>query len=1005
MAASMAHECEEKADWKIAVPVDDISPCIEGSICIGGEGKRHQIYAIQNGTEYVYIYENMTRKGILHLPDQCRCMCVYVSRDAVGDEHLVCGLRDGRIIQQNLQLFKDDTKSKKKKKKKDKHKSKEKPQTAVLHHQGSHEDIFGGLLEPADARPSCSHGPPPTIEEDGLSENVVILGDSHVLLNEPNIQDLIFVKGRLVTCSKCTVGWTLSVYRPEVKGQLGDTMISHHAVGKQGLEFQKSPSFRTFLPESGMESSSHHGDRTINQSGATHCLGEPIGFEAEGSGKRKKPQLFCVVSKSMCEKEDITKTTPGRSMILEDSLYNQLFGTDFNFLDTPIILISLPDGHIYFSPLRTLGITQVSRPKQVRTGSNWFGLNTSLFYVLDQPAATIHGFNTRVSLEAGQENRNTDTTLHVCDCVCIVGQYGKVVQITENNTTNQKETLKFSESHVKGPVQTICRTRTPHNLLYSTGKEIYSLSLSEASQKGSAREVQGCNASSSFVLGIGKIRAMAVVGRASKDSSFANPFVALTEDGSVLKLHPPTDGTHGNKHPPITAAAAGKRMQELLQAINSISERTGELAKLGETQDHILLEMSQACHVAGVLLSDHNSAKSSTIFAADVHCEIRNDGNACSLELLCQLTNHSKWSLSHGWSLVVSVNANPDWTKLEEDTRHHVTKSLPLVNFRPIQTVQLIFPLHHGNTMLAMPVDVQCFFHFSPEECMHSILPEKTNLKTETHFKVGECGILIPLMQQKVIDILSVLRPLSDHRHAAQGVAPYQTVRNRGCDWLASALESAASLRPSANRMGCTSSEKTGGSGSASVCISISNDVTSMILQHRKDGAYNSECNTQEQILRWLLEDNRLATHPTNPLRLLTLDAKVVTFEVKVQSSGSERREGAVKDGSKASRQGDEMVEIVITAPDCLTLCQLQLAVNRKIKMVLESVGKSRGISTSQDGLQKQLRKVQALQRKLQSLQDNMILHDCYDNQCSHNQVGTPTLELYQQMRSQLTFM
>ena len=62
MAASMSAECEEKPESKIVVTLDDICPSLDGSICISGEGRRHQICAIQNGTEFVYIYENAIRK-------------------------------------------------------------------------------------------------------------------------------------------------------------------------------------------------------------------------------------------------------------------------------------------------------------------------------------------------------------------------------------------------------------------------------------------------------------------------------------------------------------------------------------------------------------------------------------------------------------------------------------------------------------------------------------------------------------------------------------------------------------------------------------------------------------------------------------------------------------------------------------------------------------------------------------------------------------------------------
>ena len=300
--------------------------------------------------------------------------------------------------------------------------------------------------------------------------------------------------------------------------------------------------------------------------------------------------------------------------------------------------------------------------------------------------------------------------------------------------------------------------------------------------------------------------------------------MALTTSGKVLKLHPPTNNPHRNTSSPITAAAAGKRMHESLQAINNISTRSFELAHFGETQDHILQEMSQACHLACSLLSDHNSLQISGMFSIDVQCIFRNDGTMCNMELLCKLTNHSQWILSHGWSFTVCVDASPDWTKVDEDIKYRVTKSVPLVNFKPIKTVELIFPLQHGEISLSLPVDVQCFLHFSPKECIVSLLPEK-NLNNKSHIDLGEKVISLPIMKPIVINLLTVLRPNQEDR---------QTARYRGSDWLASALQNAASPRPSANETTCSVSGNT--NKLVSVCMKLSSTVSAMILEHKNYG-------------------------------------------------------------------------------------------------------------------------------------------------------------------------
>ncbi len=88
---------------------------------------------------------------------------------------------------------------------------------------------------------------------------------------------------------------------------------------------------------------------------------------------------------------------------------------------------------------------------------------------------------------------------------------------------------------------------------------------------------------------------------------------------------------------------------------------------------------------------------------------------------------------------------------------------------------------------------------------------------------------------------------------------------------------------------------------------------------------YTLGCSRQEQVLNWLLEDNKFTTQSTNPISLRTRDGKVVTFEVK----GQQRRQSGAGRGSEIG----EAVKVVVKAPDYPTLTQLQQAVNQRIKV------------------------------------------------------------------------
>ncbi|XP_033635303.1 Fanconi anemia core complex-associated protein 100-like isoform X2 [Asterias rubens] len=919
------------------------------------------------------------KECIVHLPSNCRCMCV--SRDPQGEEHLIFCLKDGRILKQSVQSFTEETRSKKKKKKKDKHKGQDRLMEVVadpLPKGGDgdcpprNQDIFGDLL--SEANPSSSAAQPMDIIQDEFIAKVVVLGDDHVIFIEPNVQDVMFVNGCLIFCAECTSGWTISLYYQRangqhVKGLSQPNGTTSHDASTKHFEFDKSPAFKTLLPgrqidvKSQGSSSFFNSERPIRHTGETSIEDEPNVHE--------KPQLFCVISQSMSGNSFATLS---KTLTIDDGLYNTLFGSETNLLGTPVILTSLPDGHIYQSPLRP---SNRSNPYPAR--SNTFSLRTSLFFVSDQPVAFIHGLRA-VPNETEQNNSASS-------CMCILGRYGRVVCIAESSHDDQPK--KFTESFIHGPVQTACKTRTHQEIMYSTGKEIYCLSLSNSKKSDSSTTKDTFSCSS--VIGVAEIRALAELGRPKTDVNGSSQLVALTVSGNVLKVNLRPVGSRGNTiQPIITAAAAGKRVQESLQAINNISSRSHELAKLSHAQDQILPEMSKAFHLSSMLLSECKVSGSSGMFTLDAKCAFRNNGMMCDTELLCKVTNHSQWSLSHGWALTVSMETASEWTQVAEGAKYNMTKSVQLVDFQPNQTVEVILPLLNREVCISLPVNVQTFLHFSPREYISSLLPEK-NMKVESHTNLEESGILLPLNKPRVIDLMTVLRPVQDDAAGVQGngavTRQCQTTTNSGSDWLDSALQDTARLRHSTYQG--ARSTRDADDKSVDVCITLRSDVTTMILEKRK----NHGNSRQVQVLRWLLEDNTFTTQSTNPLSLRTPDGKVVTFEVK----GQQQRQGTADGGSEIR----EAVEVVVRAPDYPTLTQLQLAVNQRIKVLLESEGSQVGINTTQKQLQNELGKVQILRKNLQSLQDAVIR----DQLSSTQWHAKSTLELYQQLRTRLTFM
>ena len=151
-----------------------------------------------------------------------------------------------------------------------------------------------------------------------------------------------------------------------------------------------------------------------------------------------------------------------RSCVVDAKLFQELFGEDARLLESPILLISTPDGAVFSLPLKC-----VSRKREL-----------CLVCHLKEPVVDIISFSEDAGVSSGTRSR-----------VIFVGSRGRVVCA---DAGRQDRNVRFTECAIAGPVH--CLTVHNQHLVYSTRRQLCYVPLLELTEKDCRGQTVQCAA-------------------------------------------------------------------------------------------------------------------------------------------------------------------------------------------------------------------------------------------------------------------------------------------------------------------------------------------------------------------------------------------------------------------------------------------------------------------------------------------------------------------------------
>ncbi|XP_033111806.1 uncharacterized protein LOC117112757 [Anneissia japonica] len=573
---------------------------------------------------------------------------------------LICGLEDGKICAINL---KDVIKHKKRK---------------HVVKSDSSEDIFAGLLE-------CETAPCVPETNSSNSDDVLELDENSVVLKVKNLVELLIIGSYLFTAS--TEGDTILISPFQLKATPDDMKEKKDS---SCIYFEKL-----------------HGSERI--------------FKYQSSPSIDMHQctkMYCVVSETIATAHQFHK-----AVVIKDELFNEIFGTEYNILESCMILVGFPDGAIFTLPFKDVGNFTKA---QVSTGN--------CLYNIRQPLASICAII-----------RDNTHKQQVGDTLVLLGKEGKLLLIGLKKDDVTLRTV-FKECYVQEPVQAAVQI-TSSMLLYSTRKELLQLHFNS---QESDREIIS-DSFSLYDLGITQVVALSEMyyDRSEDDANIGNVFV-LTSGGKIGNVQNP-DGIVSTTCPD-SAGSTGEKIQGLLLAINNLAAEMEAIKNNSHIHNTILLELNKACHVASELTSP-NKIHSSLL--CDANLQVDAQGTSKQLSVICSVANQNTFTMSFGWSFHIMIIGEHDWFSHSNQPHAVICKSIPLSVFHPGERRELKVNLTVAN--ICLPIDITSAVHFDA-----SNLVEKLNLKETvvTEINLHNSSIIVPVTSLH-FDILDVLKPMT----------------------------------------------------------------------------------------------------------------------------------------------------------------------------------------------------------------------------------------------------
>ncbi|XP_063077161.1 Fanconi anemia core complex-associated protein 100 [Engraulis encrasicolus] len=506
-----------------------------------------------------------------------------------------------------------------------------------------------------------------TEDEDPIVHRVT---EESILLRDKTVVSFYIIDDILITVSQDTAQWRLCLYRTTDGKHVSLRKLAEHRIS----------SIYTDVPQRNSKSVEH---------------------KDAGSSVRH-PVLTCVYPSGGASFAGDTSRSP--DYLLDPVLFSLLFSVDAALLNSPVVLCGLPDGRVCYLPLLLPVTTAASSPEEQRTALR-------VLHSLEQPIAFI---GTAVATETGGG---------VPRSLVVIGQTGRVLQLTANEHEGEGKMTGFNEFRVRGPV--VCACTNGSHVYYSTGSDLLALKMSVSSPSSSSSSSNQTGPPDSLTplpvsLKVSRVIAMTPT---SGDPTTEDgvELLALTQHGKLQKIRVPQlqqqpgQGGDRGSAPRMPASVAGQRVKDLLAGIGNVWERASALKNSVEQRNSSLKLLNQVLNISIAMLSNQKTEDQSCDGQQPIRCRGVTSWTRVlqeeSLMLTCTLENNSGFVLERGWFLCIHVH--PASSSPAAETKNPSrTYTFPLQKLETGREASQTLPL--GTTKsLSLPLTVYCSLMFS----------------------------------------------------------------------------------------------------------------------------------------------------------------------------------------------------------------------------------------------------------------------------------------------------
>ncbi|XP_056892812.1 Fanconi anemia core complex-associated protein 100 isoform X2 [Takifugu flavidus] len=401
---------------------------------------------------------------------------------------------------------------------------------------------------------------------------------------------------------------------------------------------------------------------------------------------KRRPVLICVhysnktlSSACSCPPETVNDD----HVCIDPLLFKLLFGIDAALTESPVVLCGLPDGCLYFLPLRLPGC----RPRAL--------------YSLEEPVIFV-----------GTSSLDKSSPEHA-QCLVAIGERGRVVLIRTGKGQQERgegnNTACFLDRCLPGSL--MCGCIVNNTLYYSIGSDLLKVDLRSESlgKEDTSKKTEALHQSSTS-LNVCRIIAVAELSRSTAGGEVH--LLGLSAGGQLQRIttRRRTEDAGSSKGP---TAQVGRSVGDLLSAIGDVCERASVLKSAIKSKSQVLKHLNHVINISFLLtasakIEEHSDRK-------PIRCRAVTEWSRLlqrdSLNLTCVLDNSSPYALEQGWTLSICVSSL-SYPPSEGGHCSSTNYSFPFQNVNPGETLEVSLPLADAGEAF-FPFMVSCSLNFS----------------------------------------------------------------------------------------------------------------------------------------------------------------------------------------------------------------------------------------------------------------------------------------------------